>query len=98
MQIDYSSHLDYLWALMPETVLTAGAVLLLMYDGFSKRDSADSRAVGWGSLVVLVLAAIANFWLIGVEEPAAMGMVAVDGYRIFTHIVRLHHPGGPDAG
>jgi NADH-quinone oxidoreductase subunit N len=89
MQLDFSSHLDYLWALLPETVLTAGAVLLLMYDGFSNRDPADSRAVGWGGLVVLALAAIANFWLMGVEEPGAMGMVAVDGYRIFTNFLFL---------
>ncbi|MGD2154938.1 MAG: NADH-quinone oxidoreductase subunit N [Gemmatimonadales bacterium] len=89
MQIDFSSHLDYLWALLPETVLTTGAVLLLMYDGFRRRGSADSRAVGWGSLIVLALAAVANFWLIGVEEPAATGMVALDGYRIFTNFLFL---------
>lgn len=89
MQIDFSNHLDYLWALLPETVLTAGAVLLLMYDGFSRRESTDSRAVGWGGLVVLGLAVVANYWLMGVEELGATGMVALDGYRIFTNFLFL---------
>ncbi len=89
MQIDFSSHLDYLWALLPETVLTAGAVFLLMYDGIRNRDSKDSRAVGWGSLLVLAVAVVANVWLMGVEESGATGMVAVDGYRIFTNFLFL---------
>ncbi len=89
MQIDFSNHLDYLWALLPETVLTAGAVLLLMYDGFSRRESTDSRAVGWGGLVVLALAVVANVWLMGVEELGATAMVALDGYRIFTNFLFL---------
>ncbi|UCC72671.1 MAG: NADH-quinone oxidoreductase subunit N [Gemmatimonadota bacterium] len=89
MLIDFSNHLDYLWALLPETVLTAGALILLMYDGFARRRSSDSRAVGWGSLVVLSLAIVANIWLMGVEEASRTGMVAIDGYRIFTNFLFL---------
>ncbi len=89
MQIDFSNHLDYLWALLPESVLTAGALLLLIYDGFTRAPSSDSRAVGWGSLIVLLLAAAANVWLMGVEEAAATGIVAIDNYRIFTNFLFL---------
>ncbi len=87
MQIDFANHLDYLWALMPETVLAAGALILLLYDGFVRRG--DIRSVGVGALAVIVLAAVANFWLMGVREIGTTGMVALDGYRIFTNFIFL---------
>jgi NADH-quinone oxidoreductase subunit N len=89
MQIDFTNQLDYLWALLPETVLAAGAVLLLVYDGFRSRGSGDSRSVGWGSLIVIVLAAVANLWLMGVDGTGQGGMVALDDYRIFTNFLFL---------
>jgi NADH-quinone oxidoreductase subunit N len=89
MQIDFSTHLDYLWALLPEAVLSAGALLLLMYDGFRRKDTSDARSVGWGSVAVIALAVLANVWLMGVEEVGRTGMVAIDGYRIFTNFLFL---------
>ncbi len=82
MQLDFTSQLDYLWALLPEAVLATGAVILLLYDGFLGRDARDSRAVGWGGLLFIALAAAANVWLMGVEAVGATGMVAIDGFRI----------------
>jgi NADH-quinone oxidoreductase subunit N len=90
MQIDFSNHLDYLWALMPEAVLTAAALALLVYDGFVKRSEADGvPPIAWGSLVAIGLAAIANIWLMGVEEVGRTGPVAIDNFRIFTNFMFL---------
>jgi NADH-quinone oxidoreductase subunit N len=89
MQIDFTNHLDYLWALLPETVLAAGALILLIYDGFAGKRDEGVRVVGWGSLIFISLAAIANVWLMGVEEVGRTGMVAIDDFRIFTNFVFL---------
>lgn len=88
MQIEFASYLDYLWAMLPETVLAAAALCLLVYDGFAPAGK-SMRVVGWGSLVALALAALANVWLMGVEEVGTTGMVAVDGFRIFTNFLFL---------
>ena len=53
MQLDYASQLDYLWALLPEAVLATGALILLLYDGFARREGRDNRAVGWGGLLFI---------------------------------------------
>lgn len=89
MQIDFSSQIDYFWALLPEAVLAAGAIVLLLYDGFLARDSDDSRVVGWGGVVIIALAAAANLWLMGVQEIGDTGMVAIDGFRTFANFIFL---------
>ncbi|NIR42961.1 MAG: NADH-quinone oxidoreductase subunit N [Gemmatimonadetes bacterium] len=89
MHLEFTSQLDYLWALMPEAVLATGALILLLYDGFFGGDSSDNRAVGWGSMVIIALAAVANVWLMGVEEVGDTGMVALDGFRTFTNFIFL---------
>ncbi|UCF19572.1 MAG: NADH-quinone oxidoreductase subunit N [Gemmatimonadota bacterium] len=89
MQIDFTSYLDYLWALLPETILAAGGLLLLVYDGFAKKANGNARAVAAGSLIFIALAAGANVWLMGVEELGMTGMVALDGFRTFTNFLFL---------
>jgi NADH-quinone oxidoreductase subunit N len=89
MQLDFISHLDYLWALLPEAVLATGALVLLIIDGFSRRGDGDNRGVGWGAMLFLALAMAANIWLMGVEEVGTTGMVAIDGFRIFTNFIFL---------
>ncbi len=91
MQIDFSSYLDYFWALLPEVTLTAGALLLLIYDAFARRGSSESssNAIGTGGLIVIALAAVANVWLMGVQEVGDTGIVAIDGFRIFTNFMFL---------
>ncbi len=66
MQLDFTNQLDYVWALLPETVLAIGALVLLMYDGFLRRGAGDVRPVGWASFVWIALAVAANVWLMGV--------------------------------
>ena len=87
----FTSQLDYLWALLPEAVLTTCALLLLVYDGLANKTSERRavRAVGWGSLVAIALAAAANLWLTGVEEQGTLGAVAVDDFRIFANFIFL---------
>lgn len=90
MLIDFSDYLDYLWALMPEAVLATGALVLLVYDGLAKRGpEGNSRAVGYGSLIAIAAAVVANFWLMGLEEVGNTGMVAIDGFRFFTNFLFL---------
>ncbi len=90
MQIDFSNYIDYFWALLPEAVLTAGALILLVYDGFARRKNAeDASGVGVGSLIVIALALAANVWLMGVREDSLTGIIAIDGFRIFTNFLFL---------
>jgi NADH-quinone oxidoreductase subunit N len=89
MQIDFSSYFDYVFALLPEIVLATSALVLLVYDGFARRDASDSSAVGVLSLVAIGAAMLANVWLMGLEEVGATGMIALDGFRIFTNFMFL---------
>ena len=91
IQLDYASTLDYFWALLPETVLSVSAMIILVYDGFA-RDSAGAshlRRVGWLSLVAIGVAVAANFGLMRFEESGTTGMIAIDGYRVFTNFLFL---------
>ncbi len=87
MQIDYSSYLDFFWALLPESVLAAAGLVLLIYDGFARKS--DLRKLGQGAVIAIALATLANIWLMGVEEVGRTGMIAIDGYRIFTNFLFL---------
>ncbi len=89
MQIDYSHYIHYVWALLPEVVLAAGAVALLVYDGFTRERRTGSAAVGWGSLLVLGLAIASNLFLLRLHESGGTGMVAVDGFAVFVNFVFL---------
>lgn len=91
MQIDYSDPIHYFWALLPEVVLSAWAMLVLMVDVFQKGDRSEpSRPiVTWLALAGIGAAAIANAWLTTVGEVGATGMIAIDGFRIFTNYLLL---------
>ena len=41
MQIDYSDPIHYFWALLPEVVLSAWAMLVLMVDVFQKGERSE---------------------------------------------------------
>lgn len=91
MLIDYSSQLDYLWALLPEAVLSAWAMLVLLVDVFQKGDRTQpSRPmIAWLALAGVLLAAAANGWLTTVDEVGRSGMIAIDAFRIFTNFLFL---------
>ena len=91
MVIDFSSQIHYVWALMPEIVLSAWAMLVLLVDVFQRGDRSvpSSPAIGWLTLVGVGAAAVANGWLMTLQEVSATGMIAVDEFRVFTNYLFL---------
>lgn len=84
---------DYLWALLPEIVLSLGAMALLLADVLEKGNQSrpSARWLPWAALGVLAATFVANLPLVtltlGVAPERALrdvsdvGMVAVDGFR-----------------
>ena len=92
MILDFSSNVDYVWALLPEIILCAwGMVVLLagVWHGASSEEDSRSQDLGWLALVGVALAAVANGWLHGVSEVGTSGMIAVDGFRLFSNWIFL---------
>ena len=99
MELDFAGNVDYLWALLPETVLCIWGMVVLIAGVSGSRDergrrggeavSESSQDLGWLSLVGVLLAALANGWLYGVVEVGTGSMVAVDGFRLFANWVFL---------
>jgi len=91
MTLDFASQADYLLALLPEIVLSLWAMLVLMVDVFQKGDRSESSRpiIPWLSIAGLGLAALANLWLLRLDEANTTGMVAVDSFRIFANFIFL---------
>jgi NADH-quinone oxidoreductase subunit N len=91
MVLDFASQSAYLWALLPEIVLSLWAMLVLLADVFQKgsRSGPSSPGIPWLSLAGLGVAAVANAWMLTLEPGTAVGMVAVDGFRIFANFIVL---------
>ncbi len=91
VMIDFSAQSHYLLALLPETVLSAAAILLLLGDVWQR--GSDSRQSGsWTgifSLVAIGVAIAANVLLSTFEVPDRHGMIAVDGFRITVNFLLL---------
>ena len=91
MHLDFSSQGHYLIALLPELVLSAWAMVVLVA-GVSKRMHTSPDRVtdlGWLSLLGILVAALANGWLYGVTEVGSSAMVAVDGFRLYANWILL---------
>lgn len=84
MTLDYSSGFHYLVALLPEMLLFAGGMGVLLA-GVSKREGERRPELGWATLGVLAAAAVANGWLYSVSEEGAAAMIAVDHFRLFAN-------------
>jgi len=98
MELRFATNLDYLWALLPEVVLCAWGMVVLMAGVSGSHDerrsggqevAGGSHDLAWLSLVGVLLAALANGWLYGVVEVGSESMVAVDGFRLFANWVFL---------
>jgi NADH-quinone oxidoreductase subunit N len=89
--LDFSHNGHYAIVLLPEIVLSAWAMLVLMIDVIRKgsRSVPSSPAIAWLTLVGLGLAAVANGWLLNVTEVAPTGVIALDGFRVFVNFVVL---------
>src|SRR5690606_11638757 len=90
MQLDFSSQAAYLPALLPEIVLSLWAMLVLMVDVFQKgnRSEPSSPIIPWLSLAGIGAAAVANVWMLGLETTG-YGVIAVDGFRVFSNFIFL---------
>ncbi len=91
MTLDFTGGLDYLWALLPETILCLCATgILLVGAGQSVDDpDQDGSVLGWVAMLGIAVAAAVNGWLYGVTDTSAYGMVAVDGFRLFSNWIFL---------
>jgi len=100
MELDFSRQLHFWWALMPEIVLCAWGMIVLIV-GVSGKHGRHARAeggeptygegaeLGWLALAGVLLAAMANGWLYGVSEVGRTSMIAVDGFRLFANWIFL---------
>ncbi len=89
--LDFAAQSDYLQALLPEIVLTLAALAVLMYDAFrSGDDDGRGRAVaGRMAAAGVLVAALANLWLLNVRGAGDAGVVALDGFRTASNFVLL---------
>jgi NADH-quinone oxidoreductase subunit N len=74
--------------LLPELILTAGAVLVLAIDVLAPRGSWD-RALTWITVAVIGAAAAALGPAVGVNLTIAKGLVAIDGFALFFKVLSL---------
>ncbi|MEO5510871.1 MAG: NADH-quinone oxidoreductase subunit N [Longimicrobiales bacterium] len=91
MQIDYTSQAQYFWVMLPEIVLSVFAMIILLVDVFQRgdREEPSSPMIPVLTVVGLVAAAIANWWLLGLHETGTAGMMALDSYRVFSNFLFL---------
>lgn len=82
---------DYFWALLPEIVLTIGAMTVLMVDVSIKgsRSEPSRPVVAWVALFAVIATAIANVPLLSMRDGGAAAMMAVDSFRVFVNFVIL---------
>ncbi|MEX2527451.1 MAG: NADH-quinone oxidoreductase subunit N [Gemmatimonadota bacterium] len=91
MVLDFTHGAHFLWALLPELILSVGGMAVLLagvWKGDEFREG-QGGSLGMATLVVLLLAALANGWLYGVSEVDSQGMVALDGFRLFGNWIFL---------
>ena len=76
------------WNILPELVLTGGALVVLVADVLLARGGSKGNALAWITLLVLgaTLASLAPF--VGVHEEVGR-LIAVDGFALFFKIVFL---------
>jgi NADH-quinone oxidoreductase subunit N len=75
------------WYLLPELVLTGGALLLLVVDLFTPRDRQGILA--WVAVLVLVATGAAMIPFADARVTVSRGLIAVDGFAFFFKIVFL---------
>ncbi len=83
MTLDLATSRDLLMALLPEVVLTAAAMVVLLVTAWRHRTAADLRIAGWVSLAGLAAAGAAAWWLWWntARAAGAPAMIAVDDFR-----------------
>ena len=93
MTLDLASGAGFVWALLPEIVLSAWAMVVLLA-GVSRpedRGSPGTRSgrLRWLALSGLLVAGLLNGWLYGVTVLGEPGMITVDPFRLFANWILL---------
>ncbi len=91
MPVDLSTPGGALLALLPEVVLTAWALVVLLVVAWRHRTAHDSRVAGMLSIVGYVLALVATTWLAwrGARADGLSQMIALDGFRFASDALLL---------
>jgi NADH-quinone oxidoreductase subunit N len=91
MTLDFASNVDFVWAMLPEIVLSVTAMVVLLVgvwrtDPETPGDPSERiHVLGGIALAGLLLAGVLNGWLYGVSEVGNEGMIAVDSFRLFAN-------------
>jgi NADH-quinone oxidoreductase subunit N len=83
LEIDPTTPIGTALALLPEIILSATALVVLLVVSWRHYGARDSRTAGWLSLGSLALAGVALYWLAShsPEEPGLGQMMALDAFR-----------------
>jgi NADH-quinone oxidoreductase subunit N len=88
MTLDFATNVDYVWALLPEIILSVAAMIVLL-SGVRRPSpegpAANASPMAWLSLGGILVAAVANGWLYGVTSVAEGTLVTVDPFRLFAN-------------
>jgi NADH-quinone oxidoreductase subunit N len=89
--LDLKTPMGVVVAMLPELIVVATALVVLLVNAWRHQTAADSRLAGQISLVGLLasLVALAALWWGGATPAGAPHMVALDGYRFASLAVIL---------
>lgn len=77
-------------AILPQIIVVAAALLVLLLDGLIRDPKTSGRLLPWVALLALLLAGVAAVWLGMRPEPLAFQEMAVaDGYALIFMVVIL---------
>src|SRR5205823_5627430 len=79
--LDLSKPLQLSAALVPDLVLMAGAMILVIFAAWRPDSRSHQRAVGWASILVTLLALAAVIYFLVGGYAAGPGPIAVDNFR-----------------
>lgn len=91
MTLDVTKPLGLLLSLLPETILSVWAMVLLLHSAWTHTDPQAQRRTGWLSLIGIVAAGAATVWLwaSGARIEGLATSVAVDAFRWAVDLIIL---------
>ncbi len=93
MMLDFASGGDFVRAFLPEIVLSAWAMAVLLAGVWGSDEDRESpeyvRSLGWLAFAGILAAGVLNAWLTGLSGGDALGIVALDGFRTFANWIFL---------
>src|SRR5437870_2377520 len=87
--LDLTVPAQLMLALLPELVLMGGAMLVLLWAGWRRESDGHQRAIGWASLALVVITAVAVVWSSRQFAPTTAGPIAIDSFRWMMDLVIL---------